>query len=83
VTNTYPERRPPGVLHLGVPLLGDQLGDLLLEALSLLVGERHVVRVSADAQDAGLGDIGAQLRLGRPGNCGNAGYEDEGRGPQE
>src|SRR5262249_57677057 len=45
--------REPTIVELVPELLGDELGELILEALPLVVGEGHVVRVGANAQESG------------------------------
>jgi hypothetical protein len=42
----------PSIFDLELELVGDQLDELVLEALTLLVGERHVHWIGADAKQA-------------------------------
>ena len=64
-----PERHPDEagrlreihVVQLLVQLLGEQFGELVLESLALLVGERQIVRVGADAQHLGIDEFDRQI----------------------
>ena len=49
------------VVELLVQLLGEQFGELVLEALALFVGERQIVRIGADAQHLGIDELDRQI----------------------
>ena len=49
------------VVQLLVQLLGEQFGELVLEALALFVGERQIVRIGADAQHLGIDELDRQI----------------------
>ena len=54
--------RQPVIADLDLEFVGDDLRDPVLEAVLLAVGERHVARVAADAQDVRGHEIGQCLR---------------------
>ena len=49
------------VVQLLVQLLGEQFGELVLESLALVVGERQIVRIGADAQHLGIDELDRQI----------------------
>ena len=49
------------VVELLLQLLGEQFGELVLESLALLVGERHVARIGADPQHLGIDQLDRQI----------------------
>ena len=69
VATMGPERHPDEagrlrevhVVQLLVQLLGEQFGELVLESLALLVGERQIVRIGADAQHLGIDEFDRQI----------------------
>src|ERR1051325_2495649 len=63
VAQIAPALGPPEIDHRRVQVLGDQVGDLVFEALFLVVGEGHLVRVDAHFQLGG----GARGRAGEDG----------------
>ena len=58
--------RIPGVLQLAPERLGEELGDLVLEALARLVGERQVGRVGADPEGGARDEVGQLRRAPAP-----------------
>ena len=49
------------VVQLLVEFFGEQFGELVLESLALLVGERQIVRIGADAQHLGIDELDRQI----------------------
>jgi hypothetical protein len=49
--------REVDVVELLLQLVSEQLGELVLDALAFLVGERHVARIGADAQHLGIDQL--------------------------
>ena len=62
------EHRPPKEAHLGTHGLAENVGDLVLHALLLDVGERHVAGIGADDDAIDLLRLVGGLRGGADGD---------------
>ncbi len=72
--------REPRILDRDAELVAEDVGDLVLEALLLLVGEGKVRRVGAHAQDLAVDEIGAMAFDGQGRDRQHA--EEEARPPR-